>query len=47
MGEEEFDVDCARVHCCHCGFGVVDFWNCVVFSTKSLLYGSFIPFFGN
>ena len=47
VDEEELEMYCACV-CWHdCGFGVVDFWNCVVFSTKSLLYGSFIPFFGN
>ena len=44
---EELDVGCACVYCGDCGFGVVDFWNCVVFSTKSLLYDSSIPFFGN
>ena len=47
VGEEELDVGCACVCCGDCGFGVVDYWNCVVFTTKSLLFGSFVPFFGD
>ena len=47
VDEEELDVVCACVCCGDCGFGVVDYWNCVVFTTKSLLFGSFIPFFGD
>ena len=47
VDEEELDVGCTCVCCGDCGFGVVDYWNCVVFTTKSLLFGSFIPFFGD
>ena len=40
VDEEELKVDCACV-CWHdCGFRVVDYWNCVVFTTKSLLFGT-------
>ena len=47
MGEEELEVGCACVCCGDCGFGVIDYWNCVVFTTKSLLRSSFVPFFGD
>lgn len=47
VDEEELDVGRACVCCGDCGFGVVDYWNCVVFTTKSLLFGSFVPFFGD
>ena len=47
MGEEELEVDCACLCWRDCGIGVVDYWNCVVFTKKSLLCGSFVPFFGD
>ena len=46
VDEEELEVGCACVCCGDCGFGAVDYWNCVVFTTKSLLRSSFVPFFG-
>ena len=47
MGEEELEMYCACV-CWHdCGFGVVDYWNCVVCTTKTLLLCSFAPIFGS
>ena len=46
VGEEELDVGRACMCCGDCGFGVIDYWNCVVFTTKSLLRSSFVPFFG-
>ena len=46
VDEEELDMGCACVCCGDCGFGAVDYWNCVVFTTKSLLRSSFVPFFG-
>ena len=39
VGEEELDVDCACLCWRDCGFGAVDYWNCIVFPTKSLLFG--------
>ena len=47
VGEEELDVGCACVCCGDCGFGVVDYWNCVVCTTKTLLLCSFVPFSGD
>ena len=47
VDEEELDVDCACLCWCDCGFGVVDYWNCVVFTKKSLLCDPFLPFFGD
>ena len=47
VDEEELDVDCACLCWRDCGFGVVDYWNCVVCTKKSLLCGSFVPFFGD
>ena len=46
VDEEELEVGCACVCWRDCGIGVVDYWNCVVFTTKSLLRSSFVPFFG-
>ena len=46
VGEEELEVGRACMCWCDCGIGVVDYWNCVVFTTKSLLRSSFVPFFG-
>ena len=47
MGEEELEVYCACV-CCHdCGIGVADYWNCVVFTTRSLPFSSLFSFFGD
>ena len=47
VGEEELDVGRACVCWRDCGFGVVDYWNCVVFTKKSLLCDPFLPFFGD
>ena len=47
VDEEELEVGCACVCWRDCVFGVVDYWNCVVFTKKSLLFGTFIPFFGD
>ena len=47
MGEEELEVYCACMCCCDCGFGVVDYWNCVVCTTKSLLLCPFAALFGD
>ena len=41
MGEEELEVVCACVCWRDCGFGVIDYWNRVVFTTKSLLFGTY------
>ena len=38
VGEEELEVGCACVCWRDCGFGVVDYCNCMVFPTKSLLF---------
>ena len=46
VGEEELEVDSSWVCWRDCGFGVVDYWNCVVCTAKSLLRSSFVPFFG-
>ena len=47
VGEEELEVYCACV-CCHdCGIGVADYWNCVVFTTRSLPFSSLFSFFGD
>ena len=40
VDEEELEVVCACVCWRDCGFGVVDYFNCVVFTTKSLLFGT-------
>ena len=47
VGEEELDVGRACVCCGDCGFGVVDYWNCVVFTTRSLPFSSLFSFFGD
>ena len=47
VGEEELEVGCACVYCGDCGFGAADYWNCVVFTKKSLLCDPFLPFFGD
>ena len=46
VGEEELEVGRACLCWRDCGFSVGDYWNCVVFTTKSLLRSSFVPFFG-
>ena len=40
VGEEELEVGCACLCWRDCGFGVVDYFNCVVFTTMSLLFGT-------
>ena len=45
VDEEELEVGCACVCWRDCGFGVVDYWNCVVFPTKTLLLCPFAPLF--
>ena len=47
VDEEELEVGRACLGWRDCGFSVGDYWNCVVFTTKSLLRSSFVPFFGD
>ena len=47
VDEEELEMDSSWVCWRDCGFGVIDYWNRVVFTTKSLLCDSFAPIFGN
>ena len=47
VDEEELEMGCACMCCGDCGFGVVDYWNCVVFPTRSLPFSSLFSFFGD
>ena len=47
MGGEELEVVCACMCWRDYGFGVDDYWCDSSLTTKSLLCGSFVPFFGD